>query len=437
MILFPTPEPTTADQEIRSIRSRQALVTRQRFAIFGAILVAAFVPFLIRLLFLPDPDFFNTSEVSLIANLLAIAIATWIRLSIGTFPGTRAGTLVAPAIVAAHGMVLVLLLMMRLPYDRLGILIGFLAHLLWIVGLYLSVHRRIRRRFAVVPIGNVDHLAKIEGVDWKRMRHPRLAETTDCDAVVADFSADLPADWESFLADAALAGRMVYQVKQLSESLTGRVEVAHLSENSFGSLIPTRGYFHFKSLSDFIAALLLAPLVMVPMLIVAVLIRLDSKGPSLFRQKRLGLAGKPITVFKFRTMRVHEAGADERMAAMTGMGDDRITRLGRFLRKSRIDELPQIINILKGQMSWIGPRPEALVLSSWYTGEIPFYRYRHVVRPGISGWAQVNQGHVADVTEVHEKLQYDFFYIKYFSPWLDLLILFRTVKTMATGFGSK
>jgi lipopolysaccharide/colanic/teichoic acid biosynthesis glycosyltransferase len=181
----------------------------------------------------------------------------------------------------------------------------------------------------------------------------------------------------------------------------------------------------------------MVPILAVPMMVLAVAIRLDSPGPALFRQRRLGLAGKPITVYKFRTMKVHDAGEDERSAAMTGDRDDRITRLGAFLRRSRIDELPQIINILKGEMSWIGPRPEALVLSNWYVGEIPFYRYRHVVRPGISGWAQVNQGHVADVDQVHEKLQYDFFYIKYFSPWLDLLILFRTIKTMLTGFGSR
>ena len=122
---------------------------------------------------------------------------------------------------------------------------------------------------------------------------------------------------------------------------------------------------------------------------------------------------------------------------MTKDGDDRITRVGAFLRRSRLDELPQIINILKGEMSWIGPRPEAAVLSTWYTGEIPFYRYRHVVKPGISGWAQVNQGHVAGVDEVHRKLQYDFYYIKYFSPWLDSLIVFSTIRTMLTGFGSR
>ena len=418
-------------------RSRQALVTRQRFAFAGALVVAALLPFALRLLILPDPEFVTTSKVSLVANAVAIVIATWIRLSVGTFPGTRAGTLIAPAVAASHGVVLALLLMTRLPYDRLGILTGFILHLVWAVGLHISVHRRIRRRFAVVPVGTVDQLEAIDGVDWKRMRRPALTETVDCDAVVADFGAELPADWERFLADAALAGRMVYQVKQLSESLTGRVEVTHLSENSFGSLLPARGYFHLKSVVDFLAALLLVPLLIVPMLLIGLAIRLDSRGPALFRQRRLGLAGKPITVFKFRTMHVHDIGEDERGAAMTGAGDDRITRIGGLLRHLRIDELPQIINILKGEMSWIGPRPEALVLSSWYVGEIPFYRYRHVVRPGISGWAQVNQGHVADVDEVHQKLQYDFFYIKYFSPWLDLLILFRTVKTMATGYGSK
>jgi len=417
--------------------SRQALVTRQRFAFAGALVVAALLPFLVRLLVLPDPAYFYTSQVSLFANIGAVVIATWIRLSVGTFPGTRSGTLIAPSIAAAHGVVLALLLMTRLPYDRLGILTAFIAHLVWAIGLHLAVHRKVRRRFAVVPCGTVDHLEAIDGVDWKRLRRPQLAATHDCDAVVADFSADLPADWEAFLADAALAGRMVYQVKQLSESLTGRVEVAHLSENSFGSLIPARGCFHLKSVIDFFAALLLVPILIVPMLLVVLMIRLDSRGPPLFRQRRLGLAGKPITVFKFRTMQVHDVGECERSSAMTGDKDDRITRIGGFLRRSRIDELPQIINILKGEMSWIGPRPEALVLSSWYTGEIPFYRYRHVVRPGISGWAQVNQGHVAHVDEVLEKLQYDFFYIKYFSPWLDLLILFRTVKTMATGFGSR
>jgi len=156
----------------------------------------------------------------------------------------------------------------------------------------------------------------------------------------------------------------------------------------------------------------------------------------LFRQTRVGHAGRQFTVYKFRTMR-DVAITDERQAAITQDDDDRITGVGRTLRRLRLDELPQIFNILKWQMSWIGPRPEAEVLSVWYTREIPFYRYRHVVKPGISGWAQVNQGHVAEVDEVLRKLHYDFYYIKYFSPWLDLLILLRTIKTMLTGWGAR
>ena len=424
-------------QGLTSTRARQALVTRQRFAFFGALVIAGLLPFVLRLVLFPDPDYFQTTLNALTANILAVMLAMWIRLSVQTFPGTRSGTLIAPSIIVAHATIVTLLLMTRLPYDRFALLAGFAAHLVWVTTLHITVHRRVRRRYAIVPCGAVEHLRRIEDVDWTMLRAPELAATAECDAVVADFAAELPPVWEAFLADAALAGRMVFQVKQLSESLTGRVEVGHLSDNSFGSLVPARGYFHLKALIDFFWALAVLPFLLVPMLVIAGAIRLDSRGPVLFRQRRVGQAGRSITVYKFRTMRTDLPVEDERMAAMTGHEDIRITRLGGFLRRSRIDELPQIINILKGEMSWIGPRPEAEVLSSWYTGEIPFYRYRHVVKPGISGWAQVNQGHVAAVDEVHQKLQFDFFYIKYFSPWLDTLILFRTVKTMLTGFGSR
>ena len=230
---------------------------------------------------------------------------------------------------------------------------------------------------------------------------------------------------------------MVYQVQQLFESLTGRVQVRHISENSFGSLVPARAYSAIKHLVDWLAVIALLP-ILVPLLgATALAIKLIDGGPVLFRQRRTGRGGQQFWVTKFRTMKVAGEIEDQRLAAMTDADDVRITRLGGLLRRSRIDELPQVWNILRGEMSWIGPRPEAQVLSAWYTGDIPFYRYRHVVRPGISGWAQVNQGHVAEVDDIHLKLQYDFFYIKYFSPWLDILIVFRTVRTMLTGFGSK
>lgn len=425
----------TSDQPLRR-REHRSLLTRKRFQFAGALVLGALLPWSLRGPILPG----SLSEVAavnaLAGNFVAVVVAFWTRLSIETYPGIRRSYVILPSALTGHGVAVAWFLLTRFPYDRLALGLGFLLHVAWLYLLYLYGERRVRRRIAVVPYGAVGHLEKIEGVDWVPLNRPRLQDARACDAIVADFSADLPDEWEAFLADAALASRIVYQVKQLSESLSGRVELEHLSENSFGSLVPARGYFYLKGLIDFIFALVLLPVALPLMAAVAVAIRLDSTGPALFRQKRVGHAGKRITVYKFRTMRLAEAG-DERRAAMTGDDDERITRLGRFLRTSRLDELPQIFNILKWQMSWIGPRPEAEILSVWYTNEIPFYRYRHVVKPGISGWAQVNQGHVAEVDEVHRKLQYDFYYIKYFSPWLDLLILLRTVKTMLTGFGSR
>jgi lipopolysaccharide/colanic/teichoic acid biosynthesis glycosyltransferase len=413
-----------------------SLLTRKRFQFVGAVVLAALVPWAVRGPILPGEMFEAASINTLIGNFIAIVIAFWMRLSIETYPGIRRSYVIFPAALTGHGLVVVYFVLTRFPYDRIGLLAGFLLHVVWLYLLYVYAERNIRRRIAVVPYGAVGQLTEIDSIDWLTLSRPRLHDARGAHAIVADFSADLPDEWEAFLADAALAGKIVYQVKQLAESLTGRVELEHLSENSFGSLLPARGYFHLKGLIDFLFALAILPVVLPVMAMVAIAIRLDSRGTVLFRQKRVGHAGKRITVYKFRTMRPVDV-EDERLAAITNHDDDRVTKVGRTLRNLRLDELPQIINILKWQMSWIGPRPEAEVLSVWYTGELPFYRYRHVVKPGISGWAQVNQGHVAEVEEVNRKLQYDFYYIKYFSPWLDLLILLRTIKTMLTGFGSR
>jgi lipopolysaccharide/colanic/teichoic acid biosynthesis glycosyltransferase len=413
-----------------------SILTRKRFQFVGALLIGALIPWGVRGPLLPGELFEPATMNGLIGNLVAVVIAFWMRLSIETYPGIRRSAVILPSALTGHGTVVLWFVLSRFPYDRVGLAAGFLLHVTWLYLLYVYAERNVRRRIAIVPFGGVQQLKEIDGVDWVVMKRPRLGDVRGCHALVADFSADMPDEWEAFLADAALAGRIVYQVKQLCESLTGRVELEHLSENSFGSLLPARGYFHLKGLMDFIAAVVMLPLALPVMAVCAIAIRLESKGPALFRQKRVGHSGKRITVYKFRTM--HEVVIeDERRAAMTSDDDARITGVGRVLRNLRLDELPQIFNILKWQMSWIGPRPEAEVLSIWYTSEIPFYRYRHVVKPGISGWAQVNQGHVAEVDEVHRKLQYDFYYIKYFSPWLDVLILFRTIKTMLTGWGAR
>lgn len=260
--------------------------------------------------------------------------------------------------MAAHGLIALWFVLSRFPYDRVALALGFAIHVLWLYLLYIYADRQVTRRIAVVPFGGVDRLLGIKGIEWFTLKRPRLNDTKGCDAIVADFAADLPDKWEAFLAEAAIAGRIVYQHKQLAESLTGRVELERLSENNFGSLVPSLGYFYLKSLIDFAFAVVLLPIALPLLAVIAIAIRLDSNGPMIFRQERVGHNGRIIKVYKFRTMRPVEIH-DERGAAITRDNDGRITRVGRILRKSRLDELPQIFNIIKGDMSWIGPRPEA------------------------------------------------------------------------------
>jgi len=153
-------------------------------------------------------------------------------------------------------------------------------------------------------------------------------------------------------------------------------------------------------------------LIVLPLLgLAALAIKYDSPGPVFFMQPRMGYRGEVFRIWKLRTMR-----ADIEGGQYTDGDDIRVTRIGRLLRRYRIDELPQMINILRGEMSWIGPRPESLPLSEWYEREIGFYSYRHIVRPGITGWAQVQQGYAARPENVKHKLHYDFYYIKHFRP---------------------
>jgi len=187
-----------------------------------------------------------------------------------------------------------------------------------------------------------------------------------------------------------------------------------------------------KRVADVLVAGVLLVLSSPLMLLAAVLIWLEDRGPVVYVQQRSGWLGRRFVVFKLRTMGVAPANAPARW---TLPGDERITRVGLWLRRLRLDELPQLLQVLSGDMSLIGPRPERPELEEELEARIPHYRKRHWMRPGLSGWAQVCAPYAASVEDVELKLSYDLYYLKHFSTWLDLVILFRTVKTVLKGGG--
>ena len=240
------------------------------------------------------------------------------------------------------------------------------------------------------------------------------------------------------LLDLRLAGVKVEEATSWLEKISGRIEVEHLHPSwlIFADGFRVSSFFGLvRRVLNFSLALigLVLALPLLPFIVLAV--KLDSQGPVLYRQKRVGRGGATFYCYKFRTMR-QDAEADTG-ATWAADDDPRITRVGKVLRVSRLDEIPQLWCVLKGDMHFVGPRPERPEFVEWLSKEIPYYGVRHVVRPGITGWAQVQYKYGNTLEDAREKLQYDLFYIKNASVGLDFLILFQTIKIVLLGRGAQ
>jgi len=372
----------------------KSLLTRLDFQLIGGLLIAIILPLLYKFGFDLNSLLSTTALNTTIGSSISIITGCLMTRRLSKFPGISLGAHIIAGYITIFIIVISIFFLMRLDYSRVLFITNFGLCLAW----FLLLHQII----------NKVHSHSDESV--------------------------------TFMANMVLQGIPVYHTKQVMESTTGKVSVEHLSENTFGSLIPNPAYLTIKSSIDWFLALIALPVFLIITLIISIVIKVSSPGPVFFKQTRIGYRGKEFTLYKFRTMKVREKKETKeksRENLITNENDNRIIFSGRFLRKSRIDELPQIINILKGEMSWVGPRPEAIELSDWYKNELPFYSYRHIVKPGITGWAQINQGHVTTPELVLEKLYYDFFYIKYFSFSLDFLVLIRTIKIILSGIGAK
>ena len=234
-----------------------------------------------------------------------------------------------------------------------------------------------------------------------------------------------------------VGGVVVDDAQSIVERLSGILPLEGLSPSSIlfssGFRVRTVQQIARRFLSILMALLgLLFCLPIVP--IIALAVRLSSPGPILFRQTRVGLRGRLFTALKFRTMR---ADAEVHGAVWAINGDPRITRVGRFMRKTRLDEIPQLWNVLRGEMAFVGPRPERPEFVQWLSKEIPYYDLRHMIRPGLTGWAQVRYKYGASLEETKRKLEYDLYYLKHLSVGLDLLIMFETIKTIVLRRGAQ
>lgn len=237
--------------------------------------------------------------------------------------------------------------------------------------------------------------------------------------------------------DLKINGLKVLSYKDFNESIQKKIDITKIDEewllesNGF-DILNNESQKNIKRVFDLIIAVILIIMTIPILLITAIIIKLESPGPIVFKQFRIGKNMKKFKIYKFRSMRVHDS---DKYSKYTLNNDERVTRFGKFIRKTRIDELPQLFCVLKGTMSFVGPRPEWDELVEEYEKKIPYYNLRHLIKPGITGWAQVMYPYGECVEDAQRKLEYDIYYLKNQDFLMDILTIMKTAKTVIFGKG--
>ena len=388
---------------------------------------------------------------TVLASLLPYGVAAHLLYRGAHLPAAeRSGLLLvttgAPFVFTPLGFAL-----LQLPYSRSALLLcyGLTTLWFWLGDRWWSAPRSLKLLFwdDAQPQQLQDTLAdlgpqvqttaaqRLQLLRWPRhwREQPGLCPATlTVQGALSDAGAPGDIQRSRILTTLKLHHVRLYSPQAVAEALSGRVPQAVLT-NDLWQPDGNPAYDLIKRVLDVLAVLLTLPLWLPLGLLAALAVKIDSPGPALFSQWRTGLHGQPFRLHKLRSMR-HEAIDTPRFA---GEADPRVTRLGRFLRKTRLDEIPQLWNVLRGDMSLIGPRPEQVAFVEQFAQNIPSYPWRHLVRPGLTGWAQVQQGYAASTEETAVKLSYDLYYVTHYSLAMDLLILAKTLRTVLTGRGAR
>lgn len=375
---------------------------------------------------------FEKSWPMVILTATAFLIAAGVVARLQALPRSGDWGLVLLCVLLSFLAVVFVLAFWRLYYSRTFLATIFpLGFLILLIGCRKG-ERRALRRLALVPGGLSDQLVELPGFQWRTLHKPELHEAVS--GVVVDLHQELPFAWGLLLSDCALKRIPVYHAAVIFEEETGRASMAHFSEGLLSAVQIAALHAAFKRIGDVLLILLSLPIWAPLFVAVAFAVKLTSAGPVFFWQQRVGQAERPFMMVKFRSM---VAAAEANGSAFAARQDARVTAVGKFIRKVRLDELPQFWNVLKGEMSLIGPRPEQVAFARKFKEEIPYYGYRHVVKPGITGWAQVNHGYADDNDATRHKVEFDLYYIKHLTFWLDFLIVIKTLRIIVTGFGAR
>jgi lipopolysaccharide/colanic/teichoic acid biosynthesis glycosyltransferase len=425
-----------------TVRRRDAL---QSWALWGAWLA---IPSWIAAQLLQDAGLVTYQfGLTLLWCVLPYAVAAHLLMRASHLPvAERSGVLwvsvAAPFLLTPLGFAL-----LQQAYSRAAVFWAFALTAAWLAWGYRRYvkHRALRLVYwdADVPAQLASYLSP-EGVDPLGLQLlpwcPLPSQETDtknllpaCDGIVLDRNVLVDDARTRLLGQLKMQHLRLYSVEAVAELVSGRKTLPQQGDN-FWEIDNDPGYDRIKRLLDVCLLLALTPLWLPVATAIAAAVRFDSKGPALFTQERVGRNGKVFKLFKFRSM-VH--GLQAPGVHFAQAEDPRITRVGRVLRRTRLDELPQLWNVMRGEMSLIGPRPEQVPFVREFAGTIPSYPYRHLVRPGLTGWAQVQQGYADSADSTRIKLSYDLYYVAHYSLALDLLIAAKTCKIVWTGFGAR